>query len=370
MSTLAIPPKRVRLYRTLWDRWIIILRIMFDLGAGVHPVRWRAVADTLLIDKKTCQKYISGLVRDGHLALAGEGYMFTEAGMDILRENEEGENPPLVGKNPGENFSPLKESVEVVNDSELKTLTPTTPTKLGKNPGEKFSQPVGDSFHNPDVEIALENVSLLFDGAEITFKGLPYYLHIEKVMGWIAYCYDRQRDMGSPVGVLYSKLVDGRDPSPSMKYMKNPYQFFTDEYMNAIGRFEKTCVRCETTFTDLAEFKTHQETCLFTFQPELEKQEEIAAEPDETVTADISTAWGKVLAQLQKDMPKASFETWIGDTFAKHCQGDELHIATRNAYARDWLADRMTAQTSKLLAGAMERPMKVRFVVATETLEA
>lgn len=365
MSALAIPPKRVRLYRVLWDRWIIVLRIMFDLGAGSHPVRWRAVADTLLVDKKTCQKYIAGLVRDGHLAVAGEGYMLTQAGMSILQETEEGEILPLEGKNPGENFSPLKESVVVVN-LESETLTTTPPSKLGKNPGEKFS-PDAEIF-SPDVRAALEQVPLLFDGGEITQKGLPTYLHIEKVMGWIAYVYDRRADIHTPCGLLHSKLADPTSPSPSIKYMKDPCRFLPDDYLSAIGRFEKTCTRCETVFTDLGEYEVHQESCLYTFRPELEQQDDmVSAESDETVTADISAAWGKVLDQIQLEMPRASFETWVRDTTPTHYQGDELQVAARNTYARDWLADRMTAQASTALAGVMGRPMRVTFVAAGGT---
>lgn len=362
MSTLAISPKRVRLYRDLWDRWIIILRIMFDLGAGSHPVKWRGVADTLLIDKKTCQKYINGLVRDGRLLVAGDGFMLTETALSMLAETEEGEIPPLEGKNLGEKFSLLKESVVVVNDSES-SLT-TTPSKLGKNLGEKFSPQPQEDFFSPEVQTALEQVSLLFDGGEVTRKGLPTYLHIEKVMGWIAYIYDRRADIHTPCGLLYSKLKDPTSPSPSIKYMKDPYQYLPGDYLSAIGRFEKACVRCETIFTDLAEFEAHQETCMYTFKPELEQQDEPASEePDETVTADVSAAWSKVLDQLLVDMPRASFETWMRDTFAKHYQGDELHVAARNSYARDWLADRMTAQVSTLLAGVMGRPMRVKFVL-------
>lgn len=56
-------------------------------------------------------------VRDGHLSLASEGYMLTQAGMDVLLENEQGDILPGQGENPrlgGEKFSPLvKESVVV-----------------------------------------------------------------------------------------------------------------------------------------------------------------------------------------------------------------------------------------------------------------
>lgn len=357
MSTLAMSPKRVQLYRALWDRWIIILRIMFDLGAGAHPVKWRHVADTLLIDKKTCQKYINGLVRDGRLAVAGEGFMLTETGMSMLSETNEGEILPLEGKNLGENFSPLKESVVVVNDSES-SLTTTT-SKLGKNLGENFS-PEPDIFSD-DVRLALKQVSLLFDGGEVTPKGLPTFLHIEKVMGWIAYIYDRRADIHTPCGLLYSKLKDPTSPSPSIKYMKDPCQFLPDDYLSAIGRYEKTCVRCEAVFTDPPEFEKHQETCTYTHIPEVEEDQLI--EPDETVTPEINSAWEKVLEHLQQAMPKASFDTWVRDTMPMHYQGDELQVASRNSYARDWLADRMTAQTSTLLAAGMGRPMRVKFIV-------
>lgn len=359
MSTLAIPPKRVRLYRALWDRWIIILRIMFDLGAGAHPVKWRAVADTLMIDKKTSQRYINGLVRDGRLAVAGEGFMLTDAGMSFLAETEGGENPPLEGKNPGENFSQLKESVVVVNDSESRLTT--TPSKLGKNPGENIS-PAPEVFSD-EVRLALEQVPLLFDGGEVTQKGLPHFLHLEKVMGWIAYVYDRRADIHTPCGLLYSKLKDESSPSPSIKYMKNPYQYLPDDYLNAIGRFEKTCARCEAGFTDLAAFEQHKETCTWTHIPETEIDDAQLAEPDETVTPEVSAAWDAVLERVQLDMPRASFDTWMRDTAPLHYHGDELLVATRNMYAKDWLSDRMTAHASSLLAGVMGRPMKVKFVV-------
>lgn len=367
MNTLAIPPRRVRLYRTLWDRWIIVLRLMFDLGAGAHPVRWRAVADTLLIDKKTCQKYIAGLVRDGHLAIAGEGYTLTEAGMGFLAETDDGENPHLVGKISGENFSPLKESVVVV--SELKTLTPTTPTESGKNPGENFSPQPDVPFFDPDVRTAIENIPLLLDGAEVTFKGLAYYLHIEKVMGWIAYVYDRQSQMNKPAGVLYSKLADQTSPSPSVKYMKDPYKYLPDDYLNAIGKYEKTCDLCKKTFTDLAAFEAHQEPCLYTPREEPEDPA-ILFEPDKTVSDDLLKAWEKVIAQLEMDMPRASFETWVRDIFPGHCTGDEVQIVTRNAYAKDWLASRLTETVQQGLSGALKRTVTVRFVVAMETAEA
>ena len=260
MSTLAIPPKRVRLYRVLWDRWIIVLRILFDLGAGAHPVKWRAVADTLMVDKKTCQKYIAGLVRDGHIAPAGDGYMFTQAGMDVLLENTGGEFLPLGGKNTGENFSPLV--VEVVNvNSESVNLTSTTP-KLGINPGEKFS---------PLAKLVIEHIPDLFDGSKLTTEKLPPIVIDEIFLGIVAYAYDKRTSLNSPVGFIHYSVSN--DKRPGMEYCKNYADYLPETFLEVIGLLQKTCSRCEAVFQALTAYEVHWAECIMTQQPEDETDE-------------------------------------------------------------------------------------------------
>lgn len=74
-------------------------------------------------------------------------------------------------------------------------------------------------------------------------------------------------------------------------------------------------------------------------------------------------AWQTVLGQLQREMPKAAFDTWVRDTqvvaFADHL----LTIGVHNTYARDWLENRLTAIVERKLAGVLGHPVKVRFVV-------
>lgn len=359
MSTLAIPPQRVRLYRALWDRWIIVLRILCDLGAESHPVTWKAIADVLLVDKKTSQKYLDGLIRDGQIASAGQGYMLTEAGMGVLLDSDQ-EVVGKKGKNPRENFSLLK-TEEEVEDNKLKQLTTTSSSKLGKNPGEIFS---------PEVQLALQHLPLLFDGAEITQKGLPYYLHIEKVLGWIAYAYDRRRSLHSPCGLIYSKLQDEEQPSPYIKYMRDPTAYFPDEYLDAIGRYEKVCEWCENTFTNLTTYNEHKEECLYTranfdrFNDDDEPDNAIpCGKPDSTITQGMVRAWDAVLGQLRSEMPRATFDTWVRDTVLVHCDNNKMQIATRNSYAHDWLESRLQSTIERLLIGIMNKSVEVEFVI-------
>jgi len=77
--------------------------------------------------------------------------------------------------------------------------------------------------------------------------------------------------------------------------------------------------------------------------------------------------WQRVLNQLQLDMPRASFETWVRDTRALSLEGDVLTICARNAYARDWLESRMTDIIQDILKGTLDHAVSVRFV-AGETL--
>ena len=84
----------------------------------------------------------------------------------------------------------------------------------------------------------------------------------------------------------------------------------------------------------------------------------------------IDQAWEFVLSQLQSDMPKASFETWLGEARPLTYENGALTIGVPNAYARDWLESRLASTISRLLVGIMSSNVAVNFVVAqAEELE-
>lgn len=78
----------------------------------------------------------------------------------------------------------------------------------------------------------------------------------------------------------------------------------------------------------------------------------------------IEQAWKSVLGQLQMDMPRASFETWVRDTYPLSYQNGVLTVGTPNAYARDWLEARLTSTVNRMLIGILNAYVQVRFVVA------
>ncbi len=80
-------------------------------------------------------------------------------------------------------------------------------------------------------------------------------------------------------------------------------------------------------------------------------------------------AWQSVLSQLQAEMPKASFETWVRDTQAIGFDGKALTVGVRNAYARDWLEARLAGMVSGLLSEIMNQSVAVCFVVVKTEAE-
>ena len=78
-------------------------------------------------------------------------------------------------------------------------------------------------------------------------------------------------------------------------------------------------------------------------------------------------AWQAALGQLQLEMPKAAFDTWVRDTEFVGFDDNtgRLTLGAKNAYARDWLADRLANSLRKLLAGILNQNVKIEFQVVT-----
>ncbi len=74
-------------------------------------------------------------------------------------------------------------------------------------------------------------------------------------------------------------------------------------------------------------------------------------------------AWQAAIGQLQMDMPRASFNTWVKDTQLLAYEDGEFVVGAPNTYARDWLEGRLSSTISRMLGGIMNRTSRVRFVL-------
>ena len=75
-------------------------------------------------------------------------------------------------------------------------------------------------------------------------------------------------------------------------------------------------------------------------------------------------AWQSVLGQLQMEMPRASFDTWVRDTKPVSYQDGMLTVGVRNAYARDWLENRLGGTVNRMLFGITSSSVDVKFIVS------
>lgn len=73
--------------------------------------------------------------------------------------------------------------------------------------------------------------------------------------------------------------------------------------------------------------------------------------------------WQAALGQLQMEIPRATFETWVRDAELLAYEDRAFVIGVQNAYARDWLEDRLLSTVKRVLTGIVGQTVEVRFVV-------
>jgi len=74
-------------------------------------------------------------------------------------------------------------------------------------------------------------------------------------------------------------------------------------------------------------------------------------------------AWQAAQGQLQLEMPKAAFDTWVRGAEYFSYEDGSFVISVKNAYARDWLENRLSSTVARILTGMMNRTIEVRFIV-------
>jgi chromosomal replication initiator protein len=74
-------------------------------------------------------------------------------------------------------------------------------------------------------------------------------------------------------------------------------------------------------------------------------------------------AWQATLGQLQMEMPRATFDTWVRDVDLLAYEDGAFILGVQNAYARDWLENRLLSTVKRVLTGVMGQTVEVRFTV-------
>ena len=76
--------------------------------------------------------------------------------------------------------------------------------------------------------------------------------------------------------------------------------------------------------------------------------------------------WQAALGELQLQMTKATFDTWVKKTHVVSCEDGTFIIGVQNAFTKDWLENRLLTTIKRTLVGIVGRSVEVKFTVWAE----
>ena len=77
--------------------------------------------------------------------------------------------------------------------------------------------------------------------------------------------------------------------------------------------------------------------------------------------------WQAALGEIQLQMPRANYDTWLKDTYIISHEDGVFVIAAPTPFAREWLANRLAGMVKRTLTGILGRSVDVRFVVQAQS---
>ena len=80
-------------------------------------------------------------------------------------------------------------------------------------------------------------------------------------------------------------------------------------------------------------------------------------------TAAAETLWSSTLLQLEQELPRATFDTWIRDLIPISFQDSILTLGAGNAYARDWVQERVSQTIRRVLETVSGAEIAISIVV-------
>src|SRR3972149_3879565 len=80
--------------------------------------------------------------------------------------------------------------------------------------------------------------------------------------------------------------------------------------------------------------------------------------------------WQATLGELQLQLTKSTYDTWLRDTSLISHEDGAFVVGVENAYAKDWLENRLLSTIKRTLTGIVGRATEVRFVVWADPVDA
>lgn len=289
-------------------------------------------------------------------------------GKDCRLENEPGEKMPQhVPQSTGKNAVTIKNSSEIPLES--------------KKLDQQQIQPVTAATKFAALEAILNDLSVQ-EPTRSKLLATPD-LTVAKVGAWFLYA-ETQTNLTDPQGYVIKRLLNN-DPPPKefvafAKLDDESWSLF--EVISSTLRagqplvttippeLVETFVSWADIYAGLEPTETKYLLSLSIPKP-TNRDESILARDLPNGSGDSKrdqarSLWEAALAQLQRQMTKQTFDTWLKQTEVLDYQGSEFVIDAKSAFAKDWLENRLIKTIEAVLASVVGKPTRVRFVLSEQ----
>lgn len=423
MTTTLLPKEQVDILRSIGDAANVLMALlMID---RLYPGRSTKVDEFVKIlgkDKRVIEKRLDSLCGADRVIFDGYGYVLMEGGRALfLAAAPSLTNPLSKLENGSESLNwDVIEALAPTSPREDEALSPDNEQALeaqALNLEDAQSVQEGQTSHArnaralEEVEDSLtlikkdESSSTYLDAQNVRALRIEQVFaksnvlfgetvllrrdaSLEYAIGVFAHVYTL-KDKSSfhfPARVAWTMMRDEKEPRE--EFTKAPWKYLSSEYLEAL---HLVCYQCNACPSPMYGTRKELDDHIKQSHPQVVICEECGVEldgeeafgahweeqhrpkpviKDDSVLVPINgrmnaeQAWQSVLGQLQMEMPRASFGTWVRDTKAVSFDGATLKIGVRNAYAREWLESRLASTVSRLLVGIMNQTVAVMFVVS------
>ncbi|HAE59744.1 MAG TPA: hypothetical protein DCG54_09650 [Anaerolineae bacterium] len=219
----------------------------------------------------------------------------------------------------------------------------------------------------PTVSKILTSMEMLF-GDYLTADMFADDLSPKLALAWVCkawFDFQSNRNFTNPVGLVRRRLA-AKAPRKLTRLEDMPADF-----LDTLGLWQGRCDVCGQGFRSRSALSEHNlqghPAELFDDEPDDLEAAAMPAEIQRVVDLSVFPSWDAILSELREQMPRARFDTWVRDTgpVSWDVQSGRLEIGARNAYARDWLEERVQEKCAKLVSKLAGQPVKVEFVCAS-----
>jgi len=342
--------------------WLLLIRL------DPQPVNETLAAETLAIDKETARKYLRTL-HECEIITKNKGrytgYTLTDGGRQLtlpiqLAKLQTG-NAEIPRSQDEQNAGIIdildyssSGSAEIPRSS---AEFPRSRSPLKKEEEEElYKKNIKSSSSSLEKETIIEKAAEILKSPIVT-EGIDLEINtIENILGWIAEAYDRRDKLRNPASLVYSRLKAGT-PARN-RYKIEPGKYLPAEYMSAIERTEliPPCIFCQEYPCECPEEDDDEWE-----DPEWEAPNPRIGQKWNQSSMLPEKAWQAALGQMQMEMPKAAFDTWVKNLVLLDADPDKTRftIGAYNDYQVEWIQDRLKSQIKKLLTGIMNASLEI-----------